>query len=82
MGDAVRTYAVRVAGRELQIRSSRSEADVTSLVKAVNRKIGEFEKDGASGSVEAILRACLFFCEENRRLKENAPARKGEIKRD
>lgn len=81
MGNAVHTYAAQIGGYELQIRSSRSEADVASLVKTVNRKICEFEKEGVSGSVEAILRACLFFCEENRRLKENAPARKGEIKR-
>lgn len=64
-------YTVNVGGFDLKLYSSETEAETTSIVKAVNRRIREFEQ-GNKGApkINAILLACMAMCDENRQLKE------------
>ena len=64
-------YTVNIGGFDLKLYSSETEAETTSVVKAVNRKIREFDQGPKGGSkLNAILLTCMALCDENRQLKE------------
>ncbi|MBO5222055.1 MAG: cell division protein ZapA [Clostridia bacterium] len=64
-------YTVNIGGFDLKMYSSETEAETTSIVKAVNRRIREFDQ-GPKGApkINAILLTCMALCDENRQLKE------------
>lgn len=64
-------YTVNIGGFDLKMYSSETEAETTSVVKAVNRRIREFDQ-GSKGApkINAILLTCMALCDENRQLKE------------
>lgn len=64
-------YTVNVGGFDVKLYSSETEAETTSIVKAVNRRIAQFEQ-GNKGApkMNSILLACMDLCDENRQLKE------------
>lgn len=73
-------YTVNVGGFDLKLYSSETEAETTSIVKAVNRKIREFDQ-GMKGApkINAILLTCMALCDENRQLKEKVEGQKEKI---
>lgn len=73
-------YTVNVGGFDLKLYSSETEAETTSIVKAVNRRIREFEQ-GNKGApkINAILLACMDMCEENRQLKEKLDNQRAKV---
>ncbi len=73
-------YTVNVAGFDVKLYSSETEAETTSIVKAVNRKITQFEQ-GNKGApkINSILLACMDFCDENRQLKEKLERQRNKI---
>ena len=70
-------YTVNVGGFDLKLYSSETEAETTSIVKAVNRRIREFDQ-GMKGApkINAILLTCMALCDENRQLKEKLDSQK------
>ena len=70
-------YTVNVGGFDMKLYSSESEAETLSIVKAVNRKIAQFEQ-GNKGApkINSILLACMDLCDENRQLKEKLAMQK------
>ncbi len=73
-------YTVNVAGFDVKLYSSETEAETTSIVKAVNRKISQFEQ-GNKGApkINSILLACMDFCDENRQMKEKLERQRNKI---
>ncbi len=69
-------YTVSVGGFDLKLYSSETEAETTSIVKAVNRRIAQFEQGKNAPKINAILLACMDFCDENRQLKEKLEAQR------
>lgn len=64
-------YTVNVGGFDLKLYSSETEAETTSIVKAVNRRIREFDQSSKGApKINAILLTCMDLCDENRQLKE------------
>lgn len=78
MGDTI--YTVNVGGFDVKLYSSETEAETTSIVKAVNRKISQFEQ-GNKGApkINSILLACMDLCDENRQLKEKLERQRNKI---
>ena len=53
---------------------------MTSLVKAVNRKVSEFEKASKGCTkINALVLTSLDLCDENRRLKAKEEALRGKV---
>lgn len=73
-------YTVNVGGFDLKLYSSETEAETTSIVKAVNRRIREFEQ-GNKGApkINAILLACMDLCDENRQLKDKLENQRAKV---
>lgn len=73
-------YTVNVAGFDVKLYSSETEAGTASIVKAVNRKISQFEQ-GNKGApkINSILLACMDLCDENRQLKEKLERQRNKI---
>ncbi len=73
-------YTVNVGGFDVKLYSSETEAETTSIVKAVNRRISQFEQ-GNKGApkINAILLTCMDFCDENRQLKEKTEKQRSKI---
>lgn len=68
-------YTVNIGGFDLKLYSSESEAETTSVVKAVNRRIREFEQGSKNNTkINAILLTCMDLCDENRQLKAKKDA--------
>lgn len=63
-------YTVNVGGFDLKLYSSETEAETTSIVKAVNRRIQQFEQGKGAPKINSILLACMDLCDENRQLKD------------
>ena len=63
-------YTVNVGGFDMKLYSSESEAETLSIVKAVNRRIKEFDQ-GNKGApkINSILLTCMDLCDENRQSK-------------
>lgn len=78
MGDTI--YTVNVGGFDVKLYSSETEAETTSIVKAVNRKISQFEQ-GNKGApkINSILLTCMDFCDENKQLKEKVERQRNKI---
>lgn len=70
-------YTVNIGGFDLKLYSSETEAETTSIVKAVNRRIREFDQ-GMKGApkINSILLTCMALCDENRQLKEKLDQQK------
>ncbi len=73
-------YTVNIGGFDLKMYSSETEAETTSIVKAVNRRIREFDQ-GSKGApkINAILLTCMDLCDENRQLKEKNENQRAKI---
>ena len=73
-------YTVNVGGFDMKLYSSESEAETLSIVKAVNRRIKEFDQ-GNKGApkINSILLTCMDLCDENRQLKEKNEAQKAKL---
>lgn len=73
-------YTVTVAGVDVKLYSSETEAETTSIVKTVNRRISQFEQ-GNKGApkINSILLACMDFCDENRRLKNKLEHQRSKV---
>ncbi len=69
-------YTVNIGGFDLKLYSSETEAETTSIVKAVNRRIAQFDRGKNSPKINAILMACMDMCDENRQLKEKLEAQR------
>lgn len=63
-------YTVSIGGFDLKLYSSETEAETTSIVKAVNRRISQFDQGKNAPKINAILLACMDLCDENRQLKD------------
>lgn len=63
-------YTVNIGGFDLKLYSSETEAETTSIVKAVNRRIREYDQGKGAPKINAILLTCMALCDENRQLKE------------
>lgn len=70
-----RIYNVNIGGFDLKLYSGETEAEMMSLVKAVNRRIAEYEKSSKGCTkINAILLTCMELCQENRELKDKRDA--------
>ena len=78
MADTI--YTVTVGGIDVKLYSSETEAETTSIVKAVNRRIAQFEQ-GNKGApkINSILLTCMDFCDENRQLKEKLEKQRSKV---
>lgn len=73
-------YTVNVGGFDVKLYSSETEAETTSIVKAVNRRIAQFEQ-GNKGApkINSILLACMDLCDENRQLKDKLENQRSKV---
>ncbi len=73
-------YTVTVGGFDLKLYSSETEAETTSIVKAVNRRISQFEQ-GNKGApkINSILLTCMDLCDENRQLKDKLDTQRSKV---
>jgi cell division protein ZapA (FtsZ GTPase activity inhibitor) len=78
MADSI--YTVNIAGVDLTLYSSETEAETTSIVKSVNRRISQFEQ-GNKGApkINSILMACMDLGDENRQLKAKLEKQRSKV---
>ncbi len=72
-------YTVNVGGFDLKLYSSETEAETTSIVKAVNRRIAQFDQGKNAPKINAILMACMDLCDENRQLKDKLDNQRNKV---
>ena len=77
MSDTI--YTVNVGGFDVKLYSSETEAETTSIVKTVNRRISQFEQGKSAPKINAILLTCMDFCDENRQLKEKLEKQRSKV---